>query len=213
MTSKAIRIIALGAGATLVLSFGVGGTVYFAQERRIDELRSQLEQRDAELAQANQDLLPMSPDASETVSTEPSTSPTTEGEREPQAPSAPTQAVTQFAFVTKAVMLNGSLQLTLDYADYLTGEHAAGASAADGEESPPPNDYYISNKNLKLRVVPVAASARFTIAYDTPDDTKVLTPAEFQSAVKNNTDGVADAAYWFTIRSGTITAASEQWTP
>jgi hypothetical protein len=49
--------------------------------------------------------------------------------------------------------------LTFDLAEFLTGEAAAQAAAEHGDESPPPNDYYIVNDNPKLRTMPIAPDA------------------------------------------------------
>jgi hypothetical protein len=37
------------------------------------------------------------------------------------------------------------------------------AAAEDGEESPPPNDYYIHNVNPRLRTLPVRSDAPITV--------------------------------------------------
>ena len=42
-------------------------------------------------------------------------------------------------------------QITVDYVQILTGKAAADAATAHGDESPPPDDYYILNDNKKLR--------------------------------------------------------------
>ena len=40
--------------------------------------------------------------------------------------------------------------ISFDLACWFSGE-AATAAAEDGEESPPPNDYYVRNQNAQLR--------------------------------------------------------------
>ena len=45
--------------------------------------------------------------------------------------------------------------LDFDLACWFTGDAAVQASAEDGEESPPPNDYYIRNSNPETREVPI----------------------------------------------------------
>ena len=42
-------------------------------------------------------------------------------------------------------------RITVDYVQILTGQAAADAATAAGEESPPPNDYFIANTSAKLR--------------------------------------------------------------
>lgn len=53
--------------------------------------------------------------------------------------------------------------LTFDLALFLTDQAATDAAAAHGDETPPPNGYYIVNDNPKLRTLPVAPSV--TILY------------------------------------------------
>lgn len=126
--------------------------------------------------------------------------------------SAP-KAERQFAFVKDATEKNGVITLSLDYAQFLTGKAAADAATAAGDESPPPNDYYIANVNPKLRTFKVKSTAKFTIAFGSPGDTRVLSPGEFLDAFINESDGGEDAGYWFTISGDTILGAKEQWTP
>jgi hypothetical protein len=54
-------------------------------------------------------------------------------------------------------------KVTFDLIQYLTGDAATRAAAEDGEESPPPNDYYIRNVNPRLRTLPVRADASITV--------------------------------------------------
>ena len=105
------------------------------------------------------------------------------------------------------------MSLVLDFAQFMTGDAAAKAAAAAGDESPPPNDYYISNTNPKLRTFPVDKQAKFVIASSDPNDTTTLSAGEFQDAIANNTDGAADAVYWFVISNGTVTGGEQQWLP
>lgn len=56
-----------------------------------------------------------------------------------------------FGFVQEAQ----AEQLTFDLACWFTGEAAAEAASEDGEESPPPNNFYIRNESDALRVHPV----------------------------------------------------------
>jgi hypothetical protein len=53
--------------------------------------------------------------------------------------------------------------ITFDLIQFFTGEAATKAAAEDGEESPPPNDYYIRNVNSRLRTLPVQSGAPITV--------------------------------------------------
>ncbi|MDH3729819.1 MAG: hypothetical protein OES13_01650 [Acidimicrobiia bacterium] len=66
----------------------------------------------------------------------------------------------QFAFLTD-IAPDGS-SITLDYAEFLTGEEANDAAIADGDipqGETVPNDYYIRNVNPRLRTFPVSSDA------------------------------------------------------
>ena len=57
--------------------------------------------------------------------------------------------------VVKQVSVSGRT-VTFDLVQWFSGDAATKAAAEDGEESPPPNDYYIRNVNPRLRTLPVA---------------------------------------------------------
>jgi hypothetical protein len=70
----------------------------------------------------------------------------------------------QFAFVTE-VAADGS-SVTLDYAEFLSGDEANAAAVAAGEITEGeqvPNDYYIRNDNPLLRTFPIAPDARVSL--------------------------------------------------
>ena len=101
--------------------------------------------------------------------------------------------------------------ISFDLACWYTGEAAVAASAEDGEESPPPNDYYVRNENTQLRLLGVSAATPVTwypsgdpndaVAGTYADWTVFLDGQEFRNAV------------WVTIASGTVTEIEEQWVP
>jgi hypothetical protein len=49
---------------------------------------------------------------------------------------------------------------TFDLAEFLTDQAAADAAAAHGDESPPPNGYYIVNDNPRLRTMPMSTTVQ-----------------------------------------------------
>ncbi len=129
-----------------------------------------------------------------------------------EAPEPAPEKITQFAFVQKATDSGGKVTLTLDYADFLTGQAAIDAALADGEE-PPPNDYYISNQNSKVRKLTVKKGALFVIVGAEPDDTEKLSASEFVDALAADLDGVADAGFWFVIQGDEVQSGEQQWAP
>jgi hypothetical protein len=127
--------------------------------------------------------------------------------------------VRQYAFVKKLTVTGGSYSMVADYAEFLTGKAAASAAKARGDESPPPNDYYIVNDNPKLRTLPVRPGAKITL-FEKPEGSHVaggytvslatwkadLSPSAPNVSIRTN-------GYWLTIVDGTVTAAEEVWVP
>ncbi len=134
--------------------------------------------------------------------------------------SAVSTAARQFAFV-KDVTENGSTYTVVaDYAQFLTGAEAAASAAAHGDESPPPNDYYIANDNKKLRTLPVKSGIKVTLtALDDgtsdPEGYKVSLEkwAGYYAAPTADTGSITNGPYWLTITDGVVTAIAEQYTP
>lgn len=192
--------------------------VFFIQQQRIDQLETRLAAEKAQSARLASSVTSLETRVSqlETPTTQQKPAP---GAGEDDTRSTVTQSdgattkVRQFAFVTGGSADGDTVTLKLDYADFLTGDAAAAAATEAGSESPPPNDYYISNVNPKLRALKVAPGAKFTVAGMAPEDTSSLDATEFLDAIKGNTDGAADAGYWFTIEDGVIVSAEEQWAP
>ncbi|HET6814692.1 MAG TPA: hypothetical protein VFJ69_11900 [Actinomycetota bacterium] len=107
----------------------------------------------------------------------------------------------------------GRRTVTFDLLQWFEGEAAAKAAAEDGEESPPPNDYYIRNVNPRLRTLPVAADAPITVSSlassanptrDTP-----VTLAQLAGYFPTN---VADP-FWITVERGQVTEITQQYLP
>jgi hypothetical protein len=92
---------------------------------------------------------------------------------------------------------------------------ATKAAAEDGEESPPPNDYYIRNVNSRLRTLPVRSDAPITVnvlaAGSTGSATKdvAVTLAELASYFPNS----GTAPFWLTVDQGQVTKIAQQFLP
>jgi hypothetical protein len=105
--------------------------------------------------------------------------------------------------------------ITFDLIQFFTGEAATKAAAEDGEESPPPNDYYIRNVNSRLRTLPVRSDAPITVnvlaAGSTGSATKdvAVTLAELASYFPNS----GTAPFWITVDQGQVTKAAQQFLP
>jgi hypothetical protein len=105
--------------------------------------------------------------------------------------------------------------VTFDLIQFFMGDAATKAAAEDGEESPPPNDYYIRNVNPRLRTLPVQAGAPITV--------NVLASQETGSAVKNVSVDLEKLAsyfpnsgtspFWITVAQGQVTRMEQQYLP
>jgi hypothetical protein len=109
----------------------------------------------------------------------------------------------------------GRRTVTFDLIQWFTGEAATRAAAEDGEESPPPNDYYIRNVNSRLRTLPVAADAPITVnllaAQSTGNATKdvSVTLDELAGYFPNRDTG----PFWLTVGGGQVTRIAQQYVP
>jgi hypothetical protein len=105
--------------------------------------------------------------------------------------------------------------ITFDLIQFFTGDAATKAAAEDGEESPPPNDYYIRNVNPRLRTLPVAADAPITVnvlaAQSTGSATKdvSVTLAKLASYFPNS----GTPPFWITVEQGQVTTIAQQYLP
>jgi hypothetical protein len=102
--------------------------------------------------------------------------------------------------------------VTVDVIQFLTGKAAIKAASAAGEESPPPNDYFIVNDNPKLRTLPVRAdfvTVNTLMAQETGSSTK-STVITFEDFAQLDT---RYAVFWVTVRDGRVTNISEQFIP
>ena len=102
--------------------------------------------------------------------------------------------------------------VTVDVIQFLTGKAAIKAASAAGEESPPPNDYFIVNDNPKLRTLPVRAdfvTVNTLMAQETGSSTK-STVITFEDFAQLDT---RYAVFWVTVRDGWVTTISEQFIP
>ena len=178
-----------------------------------------------------------STDTTTTTTTAPTTTTTTEGTTSTQPSTTVTTAVTSttettagdsndlaegsgctpgegplpdgmwFGFVTS----RSEDSLEFDLACWFTGEGAIQASAEDGEESPPPNDYYVRNSNPDTRAVPVGEVV--DVIFFPDGDPNNMVEVDYDDWA----DSIAARGYelgvWLDIEDGAITDISEQWVP
>lgn len=101
--------------------------------------------------------------------------------------------------------------ISFDLSCWFSGEAAVAASAEDGEESPPPNDYYIRNENTQLRLLGVSTDTQITW-YPSGDPNDAVEGAYAEWTVFLDGQDFRNAI-WVTIVSGMVTEIEEQWVP
>ena len=103
-------------------------------------------------------------------------------------------------------------QVEFDLACWFTGEAAVRAAEEDGEESPPPNDYYVRNSNQVTRLLDVASDAEVIWYPELGDPTSETTTTYSDWIVE--IDGRAFMpGIWAEIEGGSVVRIKEQWVP
>ena len=116
-----------------------------------------------------------------------------------------------FAFL-KSVDVAGR-KASVDIAQFLTGEAANKAATEDGEESPPPNDYYIRNASKAVRVVGVASSATLCVGKTAGDvDNDVTDLPGVQAAIESYGYDTG-ILIWIEVHGGAIVRIDRQFVP
>ena len=115
--------------------------------------------------------------------------------------------------ILKQVSVSGRT-VTFDLIQWFSGDAATKAAAEDGEESPPPNDYYVRNVNPRLRTLPVTPDARLSLTRQT------LNQGGSGNAAANVEVDLAtvqamgrDHLFWAAVQGGRIVALEEQYVP
>jgi hypothetical protein len=109
------------------------------------------------------------------------------------------------------VVSRGDESLAFDLACWFTGDGAILAAAEDGEESPPPNDYYVRNANPETRSVPVASDIEVVFYPDgDPANEDTVSYEEWVALVAQRG---YELGVWLEVEEGVITEIREQWVP
>jgi hypothetical protein len=107
----------------------------------------------------------------------------------------------------------GGRTVTFDLIQWFEGDAAARAAAEDGQESPPPNDYYTRNVNPRLRTLPITAGARITLtrltAGQSGGNAAGPVPADLATVAASGVGHI----FWATVQGGQIQALEEQYVP
>lgn len=113
-----------------------------------------------------------------------------------------------FGYVDEA----GAEELDFDLACWFTGDAAARAAAEDGEESPPPNDYYVRNANPGLRTLSVADNTEVTWLPNPGDPTTEET-VSYSDWLEGRQARGYQPGVWLEIEDGAIVDIREQYVP
>ncbi len=214
------KILLIAAGVVLALIAGVAGGWFF----RGSEV-SDLEDRVTELEEAGGDAAPdeateADETASETDSEDTEELPATTTEEPTAADSGTTAVATerQPGLIVDVTGSSGAYVMRIDYVLWLTGPEAAAAATAHGDESPPPNDYYVVNDNPKIREFPIQTGIPVTVVTndDGTSDSEghTLTLDQWVAALGGPSASAFKASiYWITITNGTVTAIEAQYVP
>lgn len=223
------RTVIAVASAVAVTALIVGVAVWAVMNGRLTQVKSQTESDAARLEVLESEVQSLTaslqaraaeptetpvPGDADTNGTEPGkTAPSAKGE-EPASEDG-----RFFCFITKARWDGARPELTVDYAQFLTGQEAADAAAAAGEESPPPNDYFIVNDNTRLRTFPADSQMKVRMISTSegtrPDPYDIAFGQWFDaySGMSGYFPSIRTVPYWITVKGGVITGIEEQFLP
>lgn len=214
--SRQMTVIWIVAGVVLALLAGAGagwlarGSAVRALEERVADLEAKAEAEESEAASETVEATWTVPSSA----SEPEEPPVTETPREESTGVSEIQP----GLVKTVVNDAGTWKLTIDYIQFLTGAEAADAAAARGDESPPPNDYYVINDNPKIREFPIQAGIGVGVV--TNDDGTsdasghTMSLSQWAAAMTGpHAVSFSNQIYWVTVTDGTITAIQAQYVP
>lgn len=112
-----------------------------------------------------------------------------------------------FGYVDSA----SAAHIEFDLACWFSGTTAADAAAEDGEESPPPNDYYVRNSSGDLRTVSVNAAAEVSKLVDAGGPDLESVTYDIWSSEWSSLD--YQPGVWITVEGGAIVSIVEQYVP
>lgn len=100
--------------------------------------------------------------------------------------------------------------LVVDVIQFLTGDEARRASAADGKGAHVANDFYIRNASPRVRTVALAADAQVTVLDAV--DPALSVPAD-AVALANLVAHNPATPYWLTVAGGRVVKVEQQYLP
>ncbi len=209
----------LGAALMILLGVWLWATLVGIQDEvaavdeRVTDLESQMEAASAAIDESPGETSTVEGDADSDEASDQGSS------DDADSSSAASAGDREMVFIEEADWLEEPV-LTVDYVQFLSGAEAAEAAEAQGDESPPPNDYYILNENAKLRTFSVNRDATVVLVTgrdgsSDPDGYEVSF-GEFYDGLLGEAGavpGMWSVPYWITIEDGRITAIEQQYLP
>jgi type II secretory pathway pseudopilin PulG len=208
-TRRRLLVVALVIGAVATGAV-TGWLVGRAGTDELEERIGALEQQIAQLEAAGE----RPPGDSTPEHAEPEPAP----EADPDGP-LPESVRGQTAYVTAVVVADGgTVTVTLDYIEFLTGDEAVAAASAAGEESPPPNDYFIRNDDDTLREFPVRPGIPVTVVFSddrmsVPAGREVTLDAWAADALGPMFEYYTATYYLVDIENGVVVSLAQQYLP
>jgi hypothetical protein len=103
-------------------------------------------------------------------------------------------------------------EIEFDLACWFSGDAAIRASKEDGQESPPPNDYYVRNINKLTRPLSVNGKTEVVWYPEVGDPTSEGTTT-YEDWLAQIEKRELMLGIWVEIEGGTVVEVHEQWTP
>ena len=205
-------------GVALATALIAAGVVWAVMSAQLAEMESQSQAAEARVADLEQTVDSLQEELDQRAATvdDPAEDPQTPDETPPPAESGPER---QFCYVRTVALEEDAYRITVDYAQMFTGQKAVDAAAKAGEESPPPNDYFIVNDNPMLRTFDVDSDVRVKLWTGAAADEQqgyFVTLDEWRQMFVGTTPDmgmVRDIPYWITLDGETVTASEEQFLP
>ena len=130
------------------------------------------------------------------------------------------EVIKAFGFIKDVYEEAGKTYLVIDYAEMLTGEEARRAREEDGAP-PDPEDFYIRNRNPRLRTYEIASDVIITmITWELSErgvveDTQI-TLSEFKNIFSSSDADLtrlAEVPYWIELKEDKVITIKEQYIP
>lgn len=216
--TKMIALIVTGVIVALLLGIGGGWLIWGSEVSDLEDRVAELENtEDAAATEESAKAEDAGADAEEPVIEEPAV---TEAEEAATADSGTPAVVTerQPGLIVEITGTPSAYTMRIDYVLWLEGQAAIDAAAAHGDESPPPNDYYVVNDNPKIRSFPIQSGIPVTVVTnaDGTSDSEghTITLDQWVAALSGPSAHAFKATiYWITITDGTVTAIEAQYVP